>query len=204
MAKIAVYGATGMIGSRVVAEALARGHEVVGITRSGGQLPAEVHAVQGDAGDVGFTKRIADEVDVVVSAIGPSRTGGDRREYLTQVRNLAETLGSARLIVVGGAGSLIVADGRRLLDQPDFPDIYKPEALLGAEALEYLRGLDEGVEWTFFSPAPVIQPGERTGVYTAGLDSPVGDQISAEDYAVALIDEIERHAHSRRRFTAAN
>jgi len=204
MAKIAVYGASGMIGSRVVAEALARGHQVTGITRSGGQLPAGAHAVQGDAGDTAFTKRIADEADVVVSAIGPSRTGGDRREFLAQLRNLVETLGDARLIVVGGAGSLLVGNGERLLDQPDFPDIYKPEALIGAEALEYFRGLPEGVEWTFFSPAPVIQPGERTGVYTGGIDSPVGDTISAEDYAVALVDEIEQRAHSRRRFTAAN
>ncbi len=203
MAKIAVYGATGMIGSRVVAEALSRGHEVIGITRSGGPLPAEVQAVKGDAGDTGLTARIAGEVDVVVSAIGPSRTGGDRREYLAHLRNLAETLGSARLIVVGGAGSLLV-DGKLLLDHPEFPEIYRAEALIGAEALEYVRGLGEGVDWTFFSPAPVIHPGERTGVYVSGTDSPVGDSISAEDYAVALIDEIERPAHRRGRFTAAS
>lgn len=203
MTKIAVYGATGMIGSRVVAEALTRGHQVTGITRSGGELPAEVRAEQGDAGDTGFAKRIADEVDVVVSAIGPSRTGGDRREYLAQLRNLVETLGTARLLVVGGAGSLLV-DGGRLVDQPYFPDIYKPEALIAAESLEYFRALGEGVDWTFFSPAPVIQPGERTGVYTTGTDSPVGESISAEDFAVALIDEIERAAHRRSRFTAAN
>lgn len=203
MTKIAVYGATGMIGGRVVAEALARGHEVIGITRSGGGLPAGAHAVQGDAGDAGLTKRIADEADVVVVATGPSRTGGDPREYLAHLRNLAETLGSARLIVVGGAGSLLV-DGKRLLDGADFPDIYKPEALIGAEALDYMRGLGEGVDWTYFSPAPVIQPGERTGVYVSGTESPVGDMISAEDYAVAMIDEIERPAHRRGRFTAAN
>lgn len=204
MTRIAVYGATGMIGSRVVAEALARGHEVVGITRSGGQLPAEARTVQGDAGDAGLTKRVAAEVDVVVSAIGPSRTGGDRREYLAQLRNLVETLGAARIIVVGGAGSLIMPDGKRLLDQPQFPDIYKDEALIGAEALEYVRGLGEGVDWTFFSPAPVIQPGERTGKYVGGTDAPTGELISAEDYAVALLDEIERPAHRRGRFTAAN
>jgi putative NADH-flavin reductase len=203
MTKIAIYGASGMIGSRVAAEALARGHEVIGITRSGGGLPEGVHAVQGDAGDAGLTKRIADEADVVVVATGPSRTGGDRREYLAQLRNLVETLGSARLIAVGGAGSLLV-DGKRLLDSPDFPEIYKPEALIGAEALDYLRGLGEGVDWTYFSPAPVIQPGERTGAYVSGTESPVGDTISAEDYAVAMLDEIERPAHRRGRFTAAN
>lgn len=201
--KIAIYGATGMIGSRVAAEALNRGHDVTGITRSGGDLPAGIHPVTGDAGDSALTKRIAGEADVVVSAIGPSRTGGDRREFLTQLRNLVETLGGARLLVVGGAGSLLV-DGTRLLDQPGFPEIYLAEALIGAESLEYFRGLGEGVDWTYFSPAPVIAPGERTGAYQAGTDSPVGETVSAEDYAVALLDEIERPAHRRGRFTVAN
>jgi uncharacterized protein len=201
--KIAIYGASGMIGSRVAAEALARGHEVTGITRSGGALPAGAHAVSGSAGDADLAKRIAAEADGVVAAIGPSRTGGDRREYLAQLHTLVETLGGARLIAVGGAGSLLVGGGR-LVDQPGFPEIYRAESLIGAEALEYLRGLGDGTDWTYFSPAPVIQPGERTGAYRSAGDSPAGDSISAEDYAVALVDEIERPAHRRERFTAAN
>ncbi|MEZ0110414.1 putative NADH-flavin reductase [Catenulispora sp. EB89] len=201
--KIAVYGATGMIGSRVVAEALARGHEVTGITRTGGELPEGVRAVRGNAGDAESAKRVAADADVVVSAIGPSRTGGDRREFLADLRTLAETLGSARLLVVGGAGSLLV-NGRRLVDDPAFPEIYKAEALIAAEALEYVRGLGDTADWTFFSPAPVIQPGERTGAYQTGTDSPAGDQISAEDFAVAMLDEIEKPAFRHRRFTAAN
>lgn len=201
--KIAIYGATGMIGSRLAAEAVARGHEVVGVTRSGGELPAGVSPVRGDAGDATLAAGVADAADVVFSAIGPSRTGGDRRAYLAQVRNLAETLGGKRLLVVGGAGSLLV-DGRRLVDDPGFPDAYKGEALIAAEALDYFRGLGDEVNWTFISPAPVIAPGERTGVYTLGLDSPAGDAVSAEDFAVALIDEVEKPAHERRRFTLAN
>jgi putative NADH-flavin reductase len=200
--RIAVYGATGMIGSRVVTEALARDHEVTGITRTGGELLA-ARAIQGDAGDAELAKRIAGEVDVVVSAIGPSRTGGDRREYLGHLSNLAETVGDARLLVIGGAGSLLV-DGKRLVDNPNFPDAYKAEALIAAEALEYVRGLGDGVDWTFFSPAPVIAPGERTGVYKVGADSPAGESISAEDFAVALLDEIEKPAHRRQRFTVAH
>lgn len=201
--KIAVYGATGMIGSRVVAEALSRGHEVIGITRSGGGLPEGVRAVKGSAGDAELAAGVAPDADVVVSAIGPSRTGGDRREYLADLRTLAETLGDARLIVVGGAGSLLVG-GHRLVDDPEFPDVYKAEALIGAEALEYVRGLGDTADWTFFSPAPVIQPGERTGSYKTEADSPAGDTISAEDFAVAMLDEIEKPAYRRRRFTAAN
>ena len=201
--RIAVYGATGMIGSRIAAEALARGYAVTAITRSGGEVPAGATTVQGDAGDSQLTTSLAGESDVVVSAIGPSRTGGDRREYLARLRNLVGTLGGARLIVVGGAGSLLV-DGTRLVDSPDFPEIYRAEALIMGEALEYLRGLGDSVSWTYFSPAPVIQPGERTGAYQTGTDSPVGSSISAEDYAVALVDEVEKVAHPHRRFTAAN
>jgi uncharacterized protein len=162
-----------------------------------------VRTVQGSAGDSDLTKRIAGEVDVVISAIGPSRTGGDRREYLGQLGNLTETLGDARLLVVGGAGSLLV-DGKRLVDHPDFPEAYRAEALMVAEALEYFRGLGDGVDWTFFSPPPLIAPGERTGVYKIDTDSPAGESISAEDYAVALLDEIEKPARRRQRFTVAN
>ena len=201
--RIAVYGATGMIGSRVLAEALSRGHEVTGITRSGGDLPGGAVAVRGDAGDAALTKRVAAEADVVVSAIGPSRTGGDRREFLAQLRTVVETLGDARLIVVGGAGSLVV-DGTRLVDLPHFPEIYRAEALVVAEALDHLRGLGDGVDWTFVSPPPQIAPGERTGSYQVGTDHPVGEAVSAEDFAVALLDEIEQPAHRRTRFTVAN
>jgi uncharacterized protein len=104
---------------------------------------------------------------------------------------------------VGGAGSLLV-DGKRLLDDPGFPEIYLAEARIGAESLDYLRGLSEDVDWTYISPAPLIQPGERTGAYHLATDSPAGESISAEDYAVALLDEIEKPAHRRRRFTVAS
>lgn len=201
--KIAVYGASGMVGSRVAAEALNRGHSVTGVTRTGGSLPTGATAVTGDAGDPAVVKSVAADADAVVSAIGPSRTGADHQLYLDALRNLAENAGDTRLIVVGGAGSLLV-DGGRLLDSPGFPEIYKPEALTGAAALEYIRSLGPSVDWTFLSPAPVIQPGERTGSYRTGLDSPAGDTISAEDFAVALIDELERRDHVRRRFTVAN
>ena len=138
-----------------------------------------------------------------MSAIGPSRTGGDRREYLAELRTLVETLGGARLLVVGGAGSLL-AGGKRLIDDPGFPEIYLAEARIGAESLEYLRGLGAGTDWTYISPAPVIAPGERTGAYKLAADSPAGESISAEDYAVALLDEIENPRHRRQRFTVAN
>ncbi|TDW87287.1 hypothetical protein EV137_5360 [Kribbella pratensis] len=198
--KIAVFGASGMVGSRVAAEAVSRGHEVAGVTRSGGELPDGVRAVQGSANDAAVVKELAVDSDVLVAAIGPSRTGGDHQEYLDAVDNLiAAVRGTAtRLLVVGGAGSLVV-NGNRVVDGPDFPAEYKGESLTVSQALENLRASD--VNWTMLSPAFVIAPGERTGVFRLGQDEPVGDHISAEDYAVALINEVETPAHNGRRFT---
>jgi putative NADH-flavin reductase len=198
--KIAVFGASGMVGSRVAAEAVSRGHEVAGVTRSGGELPGGVRAVQGSANDVAAAKELAADSDVLVAAIGPSRTGGDHQEYLDAVDNLiAAVRGTAtRLFVVGGAGSLVV-NGNRVVDGPEFPAAYKNESLTVSQALENLRASD--VNWTMLSPAFVIAPGERTGVFRLGQDEPIGDHISAEDYAVALINELETPAHNRRRFT---
>ena len=194
--KIAVYGATGAIGSTIVSEARSRGHEVTGISRRGSDLA-------GDALDAGFAKQVAADHEVVVSAVGPSRTEDDGNRFPDTIATLAATLGDSRLVVVGGAGSLTV-EGVRLVDSPDFPELYKAEALKGAASLAVLREVDETVDWTYLSPAPVIAPGERTGSYVVGSESPVGDAISIEDYAVALVDEIERPGHVRQRFTVAN
>ncbi|NEA32126.1 NAD(P)H-binding protein [Streptomyces sp. SID13031] len=198
--KIAIYGASGMIGSRVAAEAVGRGHEVIGITRSGGEQPAGVRAVVGSANDAASVKEIASSVDVLVSAMGPSRTGGDPQEFVDAIDVLIAAAGGTRLLVVGGAGSLVV-DGKRLVDGPEFPEIYKSEALIVAGVLDTLREAPSELDWTLLSPAHVIEPGERTGVFRLGLDEPVGHHISAEDYAVALVDELEKPAHQRRRFT---
>ncbi|GAA1587731.1 MULTISPECIES: NAD(P)-dependent oxidoreductase [Kribbella] len=200
--KIAVIGASGMVGSRVAAEAVGRGHEVTGVTRSGGELPAGVRAVRGSANDVATARELAADADVLVAAIGPSRTGGDHQEYLDAVDNLiAAARGTAtRLFVVGGAGSLVV-DGNRVVDSPDFPAEYKDESLTVSQALENLRATGDDVNWTMLSPALVIAPGERTGSFRLSGDEPVGDHISAEDYAVALVNEIETPEHNRKRFT---
>ncbi|HWD78086.1 MAG TPA: NAD(P)H-binding protein [Kribbella sp.] len=200
--KIAVFGASGMVGSRVAAEAVSRGHEVTGVTRSGGELPAGVRAVQGSANDATTAKELAADADVLVAAIGPSRTGGDHQEYLDAVDNLVAAVRGTqtRLFVVGGAGSLVV-NGNRVVDGPDFPAEYKTESLTVSQALENLRATGDDVNWTMLSPAFVIAPGERTGSFRLSGDEPIGDHISAEDYAVALIDEAEKPAHNRKRFT---
>ncbi|HET6168318.1 MAG TPA: NAD(P)H-binding protein [Marmoricola sp.] len=198
--KIAVYGATGAIGRAIVEEARGRGHEVTGLSRRPSDEAG--HRV-GDALDAGFATEIAEKHDVVVSAIGPSRVADDGTRFVDSIANLVATLGDRRLLVVGGAGSLKV-DGVRLVDSPEFPDAYKPEALKGAETLALLRDTADDVDWTYLSPAPVILPGPRTGSYEVDLETPAGEQISIADYAVALVDEIERPQHVRERFTVAN
>jgi uncharacterized protein len=213
--QILVYGGTGRVGSAIVAEAARRGHDVVAVSRrQSAELPADMTWVQGDAADTAAVAQAATEVDVVVSALGPSREpDGDPFAFAGIVRGLAEAVGATRLVVVGGAGSLYAAPGNdplgpqasrlRLVDTPEFPEIYKTEALASAEALEALRATDPSVDWTFLSPAPVIDEGERTGSYRVGDESPVGSFIPFADSAVALIDEVEAPAHRRARFTVA-
>jgi putative NADH-flavin reductase len=191
--KIALFGATGMVGTRIAAEATARGHEVTTLSRSTG----------GDLADAAAVREAAASHDVIVSATGPSRTGGAHEPWLDAVSTLIANAADARVLFVGGAGSLLTPDGKRLLDSEGFPDAYKAEASSGAAALELFRAAPDSVDWTFLSPSPVIAPGERTGSYATALDTPAGDFISAEDYAVALVDEIEEPRHRRTRFTAA-
>jgi len=113
--------------------------------------------------------------------------------------------GVARILAVGGAGTLIVAGGGRNMDQPDFPKKWEGGAKSTAEVKEMLKA-EPGIEWTFLSPSHMLEPGERTGKFRLGLDDMlIGEdgksRISLADYAVAMIDELERPAHSGRRFT---
>ncbi|GAA0035629.1 MULTISPECIES: NAD(P)-dependent oxidoreductase [Brevibacterium] len=200
--RIALFGASGMVGSRIADEAAGRGLEVTAITRSGAEVPGVAHSLTGDMADADFDARVVAENDVIVSATGPSRTGGDHGEWLAALKTLAEASGDTRLIVVGGAGSLSVGD-TLLKDTPGFPAVYKAEAETGTRALELLRDGNYS-PWTMLSPAPQIAPGTRTGYYAVALDSPAGDSISAEDFAIALVDEIEDPQHTDARFTVAN
>lgn len=192
--KIAVFGATGMVGSRIASEATSRGHEVTSLSRSTGADMASADVVRAAAADH----------DVVVGATGPSRTGESHEPWLDSVDTLLANVGDTRVLFVGGAGSLQLPDGTRLLDSDGFPDEYKAEATTGAAALEKFRAAPESVDWTYLSPAPGILPGERTGRYATSLETPAGDFVSAEDYAVALVDEIEEPKHRRQRFTVAS
>ncbi|MGH2501511.1 MAG: NAD(P)-dependent oxidoreductase [Ktedonobacterales bacterium] len=205
--KIAVYGAGGRIGQRIVAEALRRGHQVTAVSRTRPAALAD-GAIwrQGDALDAADVVAVASQQDVIVSAIGPS--GDQAPDMLARAaRALTEGITQAwraRLVVVGGAGSLEVAPGERLMDTPDFPAAWRSGATAHAEALDVYRASD--ANWTYLSPADKITPGERSGAYRLGGDQMVVDaqgqsHISMEDYAVALLDEIESPRHIRQRFT---
>jgi putative NADH-flavin reductase len=214
--KIAVFGATGNVGQQVVKEALRRGHEVVGVVRDPGKVQTpdpRVTLRRGDATDAGSVAEISRDADVVVSAISPrpNARGLAAPSLVTAARALIGGLrqsATKRLLVTGGAGSLEVQPGKALVDQPGFPEAYKPEALQHREALEVFRTEGAGLEWTFLSPAVEIAPGERTGRYRTTDDRVLADErgksfITFEDYAVAMLDEIERPAHVGRRFGVA-
>lgn len=199
--KIAVYGATGMVGTEVVAEAISRGHEVTAVTRSGTEV-AGTTAVKAELNDAATYRELGKNNDVIVISVPPSRTGGDHQEYLDAFEEITETLTPARLIVVGGAGATEV-NGVRLVDSPDFPEAYKAEALTAAAVYDMFTSVS-GITWTVVAPAPVIAPGRRTGSYAKGTDSPAGGFVSSQDFAVAILDEIETPAHENRRMTVAS
>ncbi len=199
--KIALIGASGFIGSRLLTELASRGHTVTAIVRNPEKVAAKpgVTAVKGDVFDKdGLAKLLAGH-DAVISAVHFSAS--DPQTLLAAVKQS----GVKRYLVVGGAGSLEVAPGVKLFDTPDFPAAYLDEARRGGAFLDLLKP-EQGLDWTFLSPSALIQPGERTGKFRLGTDQLLVDAkgnsaISAEDYAVALVDELEKPAHSRRRFT---
>ncbi len=210
--KIALFGATGTIGQRILREALSRGHAVTAITRDPSRVAERNPNLTVVAGDILDPRSVAEAVaghDAVVSSYAPPQ--GSEQTIVDATRSLVaglEQAGVKRLVMVGGAGSLEIAPGIQLVDTPHLPDAWKPIALAHRDALDALRAEGGGLEWTSFSPAAFIEPGERTGTFRLGGDELVSDaagqsRISAEDYAVALVDELEKPQHVGRRFTAA-
>lgn len=195
--KIAIYGATGMIGSQVLAEAARRGHEVSGYSRSGGE-GVDV----ADLADVERFRRVATESDAVVIALSPDRTGGPHEPLLEAYDGVIDARPGTRVVPVVGAGSLEI-DGVALADSPDLPEDYLPEMRTMRTVLEKFRASD-GLDWTAVSPSPQIAPGERTGSYHTSADTPAGESISSQDLAVAIVDELENPQFRGQRFTAAN
>ena len=206
---IVLFGATGMIGSRLLSELVSRGHRVTAVVRNPGKLEAHEN-VTVTAGDIFDAVSVADAVggaDVVISAYGPGPANPEL--LLKATRSLTagvEASGVKRLIMVGGAGSLEVAPGVQLVDTPDFPAEWKGIALAHRDALNLLKG--SSLDWTSASPAAFIHPGDRSGKFRLGADQLIVNdkgvsEISAEDFSIAIADEAENCQYIRRRFTAA-
>jgi uncharacterized protein len=200
--KVAVLGASGRAGSEITRELAARGHSVTAIARKPEAIPQAdgVRAVAGDASDPAALADLIRGSDAVISALHFDVSADTLLSALRQA-------GVGRLLVTGGAASLEVAPGTRLIDTPDFPEAWKEIAMGGIRFLDALRD-ETAIDWTFFSPAALIFEGPRLGTFRTGGDQLVIDaagdsKISFADYAIAMVDELEQHRHSRARFTAA-
>jgi hypothetical protein len=210
--KILLFGATGNIGSAIAGELAARHHEVIAAVREPRPIEGlELTAIKADATDAAQVAKVAKGTDAIISAVGPAHgVDNDETTFVGAAHALIEGARSAgvqRLIVVGGAGSLEVAPGVRVVDSADFPEAWKPNALAQGAALEIYRTVND-LNWTYVSPAAMIGPGERTGSYRVGADQLLTDEngvstISYADYAVAIVDELETNASPRRRITVA-
>ncbi|HEU5374176.1 MAG TPA: NAD(P)-dependent oxidoreductase [Ktedonobacteraceae bacterium] len=211
--KIAIFGASGTIGQRITLEALVRGHEVIALSRSAEGFPIahpRLRVVQVNILDPASVAQAVKDADVVVNATSGRASADVHEFYMRSTQSTIEGVkraGGKRLIVVGGAGSLEVAPSVQLVDTPDFPAAWRLGANAQRDTLALYRASD--IDWTFFSPSALIAPGRRTGNYRLGTDSLLtNDQgesyISAEDYAAALLDEIEHPQFLRKRFTAVS
>lgn len=213
--KTAIIGATGFVGSALVKEFASRGHEVTAISRSGsGKESSNVTYVKADIFDTLSLTAILKGSDVVVSAYNPGWTNPNIYDDFVAgskaIQEAVKQAGVQRYIVIGGAGSLYVAENLQAVDTPDFPKEYHAGA---SAARDYLNALkdEQGLDWVFFSPAFEMHHGitaGRTGHYRLGLDNPVFDTdnrsiLSVEDLAVVIADEAETARHHRQRFTAA-
>jgi len=199
--KIALVGATGNVGTRLISELTRRGHHVTAIARHPETLQGQacVSPVSGDVQNQNALAAVLAGHDVVIHSVKFLSTNASKIIAATKAAKVP------RLLVVGGAGSLEVSPKLTLVNTPDFPAEYKPETLAGVEFLTVLREEKE-LDWTFLSPSYVFAPGERTGRFRLGKDELlVGadgqSRISTEDFAIALVDELEQPKHSRQRFT---
>lgn len=212
--KVALIGATGFVGTPVLAELLNRGHQVTVLARNPAKLAAQpgLTVVAADALDAAQVAAAVAGHDAVVSAYNPGWSEPQIHDLFLQGSDAivegVKRAGLKRLLVVGGAGSLFVAPGVQLVDTPPFPAEYKQGALAAREALNRLK-LETTLDWSFVSPPIGLAPGARTGHYRTGLDNllpGVGDTpagISVADLAVAIVDELETPRHVQQRFTVA-
>jgi uncharacterized protein len=203
---VVLYGATGKSGIRILTELLSRNHNVTAVARNPVGLPADVKIIQDDLSDVNKIAAIISGAEAVISAYAPPQDDTDQLLGVTerQIKAIRKAGKNIRLIVVGGAGSLEVAPGVTVLKSGHLPAAWVPIATSHEKALELLKKSD--INWTYFSPAGFFEPGTRTSKFRLDTNKLVADaqgnsRISMEDYAIALVDELEKPAHERAQFT---
>ena len=218
MKNVVLIGASGFVGSAIMNEALNRGHRVTAVVLNPEKITVthpNLTVLKADATDSCTLAKLAEGKDAIISAYNPG--WGNPRQYEETLENYpkivkgAKRSGVRRLLIVGGAGTLFVKPGVRLVDTGTLPEAWLP----GVKSLGefYLNTLtqEKEIDWVFFSPAGNLGnmgPGVRTGKYRLGKDDMLFDEkgesfISVEDYAVAMIDELEQEHHHYERFTAA-
>jgi putative NADH-flavin reductase len=213
MKKIVLIGASGFVGSAILKEALDRGHKVTAVVRNPEKITT-VHknlvVKQGDVSLSGTVIQVSKDADAVISAYNPGWKNPDIAVETTRVyRAILEGVrksGVKRFLVVGGAGSLFISHGIRLMDAGVMPKFILPAVRALADF--YLKDLidEKTIDWVFFSPAGNLEPGLRTGKFRLGKDDLIVNEtgeskISVQDYGVAMIDELEKPVHHRERFT---
>lgn len=201
MKKIAVIGASGNAGTRIVREAQARGHTVTAITRNPSHYRSQAaeKARKGDVQDVDGLARALSDHDVVISSVTFVET--DPTRLITAIQKS----GVDRFLCVGGAGALWIEPGTLFIDHPNFPAFVLEESRCGKALLEHLRTVDD-LDWTMIAPSAYFEPGERTGKFRLGKDDLLVDDngrswITYEDLAVAMLDEVEEPRAIRERIT---
>lgn len=210
--KIAIIGATGFVGSAVLNETLQRGYEVTAIARHPEKTTIKnerLTAVAADADNITNLAKVLAGHDAIISAYNAGWTNpnlySDFIKGSEAIQQAVKLSGVKRLLVVGGAGSLEVVPGVQMVDTPEFPSEWKSGATAARDYLDILKKENE-LNWTFISPAANLHPGKRTGVFRLGTNQPVVDEngkneISVEDLAVAIIDELESNRFIKKRFT---
>ena len=213
MANVVIIGASGFVGKALVKEALQRGHIVKAVARNPGKLDIQdghLELAAADVGDQTELSALLSGADAVISSYNPGWTNPDiAADTLSGYRSIIDAVkqaGVGRLLVVGGAGSLYLKPGLKVMDSGVIPENILPAVKALAEVYySYLKAENE-LDWVFFSPAGTIAPGERTGKFRLGKDDLITDEqgnstISVEDYAVAMLDELESPRHHKERFT---
>ncbi|WP_295811125.1 NAD(P)-dependent oxidoreductase [uncultured Apibacter sp.] len=213
MKKVALIGASGFIGSELTTELLNRGYEVTAIVRSADKIKNDNKNLKVVSADIFDTDKLAEVLknnDAVISAYNPGWTNpniyDDTLKGYHSIIEAVKKAGIKRLQAVGGAGSLLVAPGKTVVDTGVIPNEILPGVKALALVLKDQFLPEKDLDWVFFSPAGTIEPGERTGKYRLGLDTIIADdqgnsKISVQDYAKAMIDELENPKHHQQRFT---